>query len=305
VEIINRLDDEVDVVASGHSHRFTNALVKSKNHKKILVTQAFWHGEAYADIDLIIDPATKDVVDKRAHIKATKRDEGPGQKPDLQVAQLVEQADALAEARFKSMIKRGIKDPIGIACKEIWKKPNSEGESALGNLVADAYRQAGGTHFAFVQLGGIRANIIGKGKVTWRDLFCVQPFMNKLVKLKLTGQQIYELLNQQWYGRSSPMFLQVSGLRYTWDEGFTPPRIVGIWDNEGNPVKKASTYTVTVNSFLAKGGDNFTLFREIEAKNMICLNVSDFVALVDYIEKKSQPFSSKSKDRITKIRRRQ
>ena len=53
--------DEIDVVVSGHAHSFTNALVANANGKPILVTQAFASGTAYADIDLAIDPARREV----------------------------------------------------------------------------------------------------------------------------------------------------------------------------------------------------------------------------------------------------
>ena len=297
VEIVNRLDGEVDVVISGHSHKFTNALVNSKNHKKVLVTQAIWHGEAYADIDLMIDPATRDVVSKRAQIKTADRAAGSAKNPDLQVCELVKQA----EARVNQIIlPRYIKEVIGQAKRDISKAQNDAGESDLGKLVADAQREAGQTQFAFVNPGGIRADKIAEGDVTWGDLFCVQPFRNKLVIVKLTGQQIYELLTQQWYGRSSPMFLQVSGLCYTWDAGYTPPRILGVKDEKGKPINKASTYTVTVNDFLAKGGDKFSVLEKVK-KVEVKEHSKELDALITYIEKYPTVFYIKTAKRIIKV----
>src|SRR4051794_13128940 len=58
-DIVSRLDDEVDVVVSGHAHQFTNALLPTQHGKDILVTQAFSAGTAYADIDLDIDLRSK------------------------------------------------------------------------------------------------------------------------------------------------------------------------------------------------------------------------------------------------------
>ena len=79
--IVSRLDDDVDVVVSGHAHSFTNALVKNQNGKEILVTQAFSAGTAFGDIDLTIDRRTKDVVAKSAAIVTTFGDAGPGRTP--------------------------------------------------------------------------------------------------------------------------------------------------------------------------------------------------------------------------------
>src|SRR5262249_38598253 len=81
LDIINRLDDEIDVVISGHTHAFTNALIPNAHGKQILVTQAFSFGRDYDDVDLLIDPVSKDVVSKTAKIVVAFGDAGPGLTP--------------------------------------------------------------------------------------------------------------------------------------------------------------------------------------------------------------------------------
>ena len=78
---------------------------------------------------------------------------------------------------------------VGTAAKTIRRTQNESGESELGNLIADAQRAAMRTDFAFMNPGGIRADI-EQGEVTWGELFAVQPFGNNLVKMTLTGEQI-------------------------------------------------------------------------------------------------------------------
>jgi 5'-nucleotidase len=292
------------VVVSGHSHNFTNAYIEKiekRNGKKILVTQTCGQGEAYGEIDLKIDRDSHEVVDKKAQIKSALMNAGPGLCPDPQVSKLVENAEALAEARIKSMLKRDIKDPIGSAAEDIYKKQKGAVESALGNLVADVQRAAGKTNFAFVNLGSIRADKIAKGRVTWKDLFCVQPFRNKLVRISLKGEQICKLLEQQWADPNKPEFLQISGLSYKYTDN--PFKVVELKDDAGDPIEENVVYTATVNKYLAGGGDGFTLLRDLKDIDIVELNVSDFVALVDYIEKNPPLFSSKG--RITKIDKRQ
>lgn len=92
-DIVARLDDEVDVVVSGHAHQFTNAIFRNRNGKEILVTQAFSAGTAYGDIDLDIDRRSKDVVAKSASIITTFADAGPGLTPHPEVAELVMTAE--------------------------------------------------------------------------------------------------------------------------------------------------------------------------------------------------------------------
>ena len=289
VDIVNRLDDEVDVVVSGHAHSFTNALLSNANGKPILVTQAFSAGTAYADIDLEIDRKTKDVVAKTASIITTFADEGPGLTPDARAARLT----AAAEEKVAPLVNQ----VIGVTQNDILDDQNAAGESALGNLIADAQRAAMGTDFAFMNPGGIRADLSG-GDVTWGDLFTVQPFGNSLVKIELTGQQIYDLLNQQWAGQPFPHILQISGLTYTWDNNLPDAnRIVEI-RKDGVPIDLAALYTVTANSFIAAGGDNFTVFTQ--GVNPVGGPI-DLDALIEYIEDLPQPFSAAIEERITRV----
>jgi len=147
-------------------------------------------------------------VNKSAKIIVTRAERGPGLKPDTSIAALVEKA----EAKTRPLTRR----VVGEAKSGISRAPNPAGESVLGNFIADAQRAAMGTDFAFTNPEGIRAGIEA-GKVTWGDLYTVQPFNNYLVKMELTGQQVMDLLNQQWAGQPYPRMLQISGLTYTWN----------------------------------------------------------------------------------------
>ena len=287
--IVLRLDDEVDVVMSGHAHSFTNTLLKNQNDKEILVTQAFSAGTAYADIDVEIDRASKDIVQKSARIVTTYGDAGAGLTPDAEVAALVAQA----EQTVAPLVNR----VIGTAAANITRSQNSAGESALGNLIADAQRAAMGTDFAFMNPGGIRADI-DSGPLTWGELFTVQPFGNSLVKMELSGQQIYDLLNQQWLNQPFPRMLQVSGLAYTWDNARpVGDRIIEVRQN-GMPINRASVYTLTANSFIAAGGDNFTLFTQ--GVNVVG-GAIDLDALIQFVGGLAQPFSAAVEGRTTRL----
>ena len=289
VNIVSRLDNEVDVVMSGHAHSFTNAILKNNGGKDILVTQAFSAGTAYADIDVEIDPATKDIVKKSAQIVTTYGDAGPGLTPDTQVAELVAQA----EQTVAPLVNR----VVGTAQANITRTQTSAGESALGNLIADSQRAAMNTDFAFMNPGGIRADL-NAGPVTWGELFTIQPFGNSLVKMELTGQQIYDLLNQQWLSQPFPRILQISGLTYTWDNARpVGNRIVEVRRN-GAPINLAQHYSVTANSFIAAGGDNFIVFSQ--GANRVG-GPLDLDALIAYISALPQPFSATLESRIARI----
>src|SRR6185295_12079139 len=115
---------------------------------------------------------------------------------------------------------------------------------------------------AFTHPGGIRNDMprSADGTVTYADLFAVQPFGNVLVTLTFTGAQIKTLLEQQWLNQPRPRILKVSrGFSYTWDDrrpagNFVEAASITL---SGEPIDPGGRYRVTVNGFLADGGDNF------------------------------------------------
>lgn len=263
VDIVQRLDDEVDVVISGHTHQPYNCTIDNK-----LVTSAFSFGRLVTKIDLTIDRATGEVVSMSADNRIVTRDVP---KDNLLTA-LIAKYQAIA-APLENRV-------IGSITATITRTNNAAGESALGDVIADAQLYAttdpgnGGAVIAFMNPGGIRADLTyasspageGDGFVTYGESFTVQPFGNNLVTLTLTGAQIDTLLEQQFVGCGQPLngqkVLQVSnGFTYSWSlsapacNKVDPASIM----LNGVQINPAGSYRVTVNSFLADGGDNFSV----------------------------------------------
>ena len=290
VDIVAELDDEVDLVVSGHSHSFTNALLTNKNGQEILVTQSFSASTAYADISLSVDQKSGDVTEKSASIVTTWGDQAPGTTPNAEVAELVSDAEALTAPLVNQV--------VGDAPLDITRTQNAAGESALGNWIADAQRAAMGPDFGFMNPGGIRADLAA-GPVTWGDLFTIQPFGNSLVQMTLTGEQIDLLLEQQWLNQTSPRMLQISGLSYTWDSAAPNGAKVGeIRDASGVLLDPAALYTVTVNSFIAAGGDNFAV---LPLGTDRVGGAVDLDALIEYIEATGGRVTAEIEGRITRL----
>ncbi|MFZ5895212.1 MAG: bifunctional metallophosphatase/5'-nucleotidase [Myxococcota bacterium] len=295
--IVSKLDDEVDLVISGHSHAFTNALVPTASGHQILVTQAFSASTAYADIDLELDRASGDVLSKTARIVTTYSDQAPGNVRDPAVQAIVEQAKALTAP----LVNR----PIANFSADVTRTQTTAGESALGNLIADAQRAAMGTDFAFMNPGGIRADLLyaksannpadADGVALWGELFTIQPFGNSLVRLNMTGQQIYDLLNQQF---AVNRFLQISGLTYTWDASLPAANRIVEVRKDGSPIDRAAIYTVTANNFIAAGGDGFTTF--LSGTGNVG-GLIDLDAFIDYLSTLPQPFTPPALGRITRL----
>jgi 5'-nucleotidase len=118
---------------------------------------------------------------------------------------------------------------------------------------------------AFTNPGGIRSDITKRddGPVTYADVFAAQPFRNQLVTMWLTGQQIKDALEQQWADPKRPRILQVSrGFSFAWDGSKSDgERIIAErMTLNGTTIDPAARYRVTVNNYLAEGGDGFAAF---------------------------------------------
>ena len=129
--------------------------------------------------------------------------------------------------------------------------------------------------------GGLRANLTAAadGAVRYEDLFAVQPFYNNLVTLTLSGAQIVEILEQQWLGQPRARVLQVSrGFGYSWDNAKPAgQRVVpGSVMLDGKALDAATSYRVTVNSFLADGGDSFAAFKQGRERKTGAMDVDAF-----------------------------
>ncbi len=286
--IIDNLSDEIDVVVTGHTHQFTNAFLKNKNGKVMLVTQSFSASTAFGQIDLQLDRKTRDVVGMTGKIMTTWADQGPGLTPDPAVRAMVDQAEALVAP----LVNR----EVGTAAQAILRAQNAAGESALGNLIADAQRSSVNADFAFMNPGGIRADM-NAGIITWGALFTIQPFANDVVSMRLTGAQVYELLNQQWVGQTSPRMMQISGLTYSWDNALPTGSKVTEVRRGGALIGMADLFTIACNSFMASGGDNFTVLRNGIDR---VVGPVDLDALVTFVTNHSQPIDYAIEGRITR-----
>lgn len=260
VDVANKLDPDVDVIVSAHSHQFTNAFVG-----KMLITQARSYGTAIADIDLTVDLASGDIIRKRARIKDTTHE---GVAPAKDVSAMVAAYEQASATRLNRVVG------------EVGVDMSSEhgAETMLGDMIADAQRESVKADVAFMNPGGVRSGL-PKGKVTWGQVFTAQPFNNQVTVLKMTAGQIKAALEQQWGPGDRETILYPSGITYNFDAG----RPVGdrVWNMQfAVPPAGDQTYQVALNSFLAGGGDGFTAFAAIKDRT---LGPNDLDALIGYI----------------------
>jgi 5'-nucleotidase len=257
VDIVAKLDKAVDLVVSGHTHRAYRCVIDGR-----LVTSADKFGTIVTEIEIEIDRKTRDVVSARADNLIVRTDV---------YAKDPEQTALIAA--YDALVKPLAERPVGSITATLSREEGPTGESVLGDIIADAQLAAtrsphdGGAVIAFTNAGGIRTGVpkIGDGTVTYADLFAAQPFGNTLVTLTMTGAQIKTLLEQQWLNQPKPRILQVSkGFSYTWDDKRPPGDFVAAdaITLDERPLDPAARYRVTVNSFLADGGDGFSMLKE-------------------------------------------
>ena len=254
VDIVRRLSSDVDVVVSGHAHGFTNALIANSAGHPILVTQAFSASTAYADIDLAISRKTRDVVEKSASVVTTWADSGPGLTPDR----------ARGDNRGgRGQGRRAARQPVDRSrAGGYYRRGKCGGRVNDGQPDRGCPTPANERSIRFHESGWHPSGLLA-GEVTWGELFTVQPFGNDLLSMDLTGAQIKRLLEQQWAGTTPPRILKTSGLTYTWDAARpVNQRVVEVRDADNQLLGDATVYRVTVNSFIASGGDNFTVLTE-------------------------------------------
>ncbi len=268
IDITRRFDRAVDVVISGHTHQAYICRIEGR-----LLTSAGSYGRALTAIELTLDRETRDVTAASAvnHVVRSDVPENP-----LLAALAARQAQLL----------RTLDRAVGRITQPIPNIPNSDGESPLGQLIADAHLEAtadAGAEVAFMNPGGIRVplDFNGEGAITYSALYAVQPFGNHLVTLTLSGEQLLQLLEQQW-SINGLRRLQISkGSGFVWNPDAPAGQRIAR-DSvviNGQPLQAARDYRVTVNNYLADGGDNLPILRE--GRNRVA-GITSLDALVAY-----------------------
>jgi len=255
--IVAQLDPAIDVVISGHTHNFTNALWPDRTGKPVLVVQGYSFGVAFGELTLKLDSGNGRVVAKAARVVPTWDDAGAGLHPDAAISQLVRDAQGAVGPRVARVVAHS---PVNLT-----RSMSPAGESVLGDLVADAQRAALGADISLMNAGGLRADLPA-GNLTWGDVLTLHPFGNRILALDMTGAQVLEVLEEQWSADpvAIPRILRTSGLYYEWDPAKPAgAHVVEACDSHHQALRPAGNYRVAVNDFLVGGGDDFKGFSGI------------------------------------------
>ena len=268
VDIVERTRDDVDLFITGHTHQAYNCVIDGR-----VVTSAASNGRLVTRINMEVSRKTKDVTSVSAENVIVTQTVAK----DPVITALIAKYNAFAAPLSNRIIGSITADFVRGASRGV--------ESNIGRLIADAMLDAtddpntGNAEIAFMNPGGIREDFLvsdiaageAPGQVTFGEMFIVQPFGNAMVTMDMTGTQIDTALEAQWIGVNpvpGNKLLQVS-------EGFTYSYSAAVAANPANagnvvdintimlngvPIDPNGVYRVTVNSFIADGGDQFPVF---------------------------------------------
>ena len=273
--ILARMSPDVDVVVSGHTHAdYICELPTSDPARKVLLTSAGLYGKELTEITLSIDPAAHRVTARSARNLIVQSQPFNSAKGPVALSPLVPayapRADIAAYVqRYVDAAKAFATRPVGKLSgpAERGEAPAGSTGGPLAHLIADsqlAATRGAGAQIAFMNPYGVRAALVpaADGTVTFGDIYLVQPFGNALVTETLTGAEIKAVLEQGFDAIGPEQVLAPSaGFVFRYDRRQpVGSRVTAITLN-GKPLDPAASYRVTVNGFLALGGDGFTVFK--------------------------------------------
>jgi 5'-nucleotidase len=265
-QIAAGLDKRVGVIVSAHTHQPYICRMSGK-----LVTSAASFGRVVTDIDLTIDTKSRKITGSSAKNVIVTQDVNK----DPAASAILKKYTDLSAPLANKVIGSATGDLL--SARGTPNGQNAAGEQPMGDLIADAMLEAtspsdfGGAVAAFMNAGGVRSSILRNtisggeqvGEITYGEAFTVQPFGNTLVVKTCTGQQIYDVLNQQFNNPSAGsnrIMLPSANVRYTWSGTQVVDGTVS-FDGGKTFISKAASYRVAMNNFMADGGDGYTVFK--------------------------------------------
>ncbi len=293
-DIVHRTSDAVDLFVTGHTHNAYNCMLPNAANRNVPVSSATSQGRLFTDIDMTISRATKNPVQITVNNEIVTRNVTPAADMTALIAKYNVFAGPIA-----AVVVGHITGPLTRT------SINTGGESTMGRLIADAQLASTlgvGGQIAFMNPGGIRADLDFTGAVTHGQAFAVQPFSNIVTTKTFTGAQIKAILEQQFKtsaGGTRTLILPVSaGFTYSWSASAAVNSKVSNMMLNGVLIDMATTYRVTANNFLAGGGDDFPGFNAVTAFDT---GLDDLVALEQYLGAHDPYSPVLAPDRITRL----
>ncbi|MDH7499474.1 MAG: bifunctional UDP-sugar hydrolase/5'-nucleotidase [candidate division NC10 bacterium] len=244
----------IDLIVGGHSH---TRIERPERVGSTLIVQAFQWGLYLGRVDLEL--RGKQIV----HAKGQLIPVSSQIDPDPLFTSLLMHC---YEKRARPMME----EVVGYAPTPLLRQ---EGESLIGNLLADSFQAFTRADLALFNQGGIRADIPA-GPITVGKIFEVIPFSNQVMTTDLTGEQVQSLFDQLASRGGGDA---ISGAQFRISQGRAEGILIG-----GQPLQTQKLYRVAANEFMMAGGDQFEILKQ--GKNTQSYGL-DRQALIDYLQK--------------------
>ena len=270
IDLARGLDSgSVDLIVSGHTHSLINTVVNG-----IPIVQARSSGAGIAVVDFVrVSGAGVTRREARARIETPFADR-------IRLDPALVDALRLSQASVSVLTDR----PVARFGTELRR---TGAEHGLGRLIADAQRNIAKADVALVNNGGIRADV-SAGLATYGDLYRVEPFQNRLMRLAVSGEVLKQALEHALTGDGPDA--HVAGIVVWYDAGKpVGRRIKKLQLANGKDVDDGRTYTLAVSDFLAAGGSGYVM---LTGKPSGEVGVTDLDALIQYLAVLRQPISA-------------
>ncbi|MDQ0156950.1 5'-nucleotidase/2',3'-cyclic-nucleotide 2'-phosphodiesterase/3'-nucleotidase/5'-nucleotidase [Robertmurraya andreesenii] len=283
----------IDIIVGGHSHTaLAKPVLIHEKAEPTVIVQAGQYGEYMGTLNVTFDENGVIVKQDGKLIPIAK------QAADPEAAKLLK--------KYSDKISKVRNTPLGATAEEFLDNPRTLGdhskpsvrknETPLGNVITDgmlakAKQYSPDVIMALHNGGGIRAPI-NKGEITVGEVIEALPFGFTLATMKITGAELKQAFERslESYPREDSGFLHVSGAKVKFDSSKPAgKRVISIQYFDGEkyvPIQDDKTYTVATNTFTAKGGDGFDVFRKIYKEGRITdLGLSDWEILAEHLKK--------------------
>ncbi|GAA3659306.1 bifunctional metallophosphatase/5'-nucleotidase [Nonomuraea antimicrobica] len=268
---------DIDAIITGHWHAlFNNCMIPDPAGNPRPVVEAANHGRLINELNLQLDPRTGDVI--RSATTSVNHPVTRDVTPDPAMVRLVDYWQGRAAQTYAR--------PVGQITGDITRTRAADGESTLGNLLADAeYADAvradrGPVDLALVATAPVKGSnslrgdlrfakgtnaADADGTVLFGEAWAAYGYANPVLTVSLTGRQLEQALEQQWQTqadgtvRFSPLAVS-SGVRYSFDAS----RQVGDRVHPANvqiggaPLDTGRTYRVAALAYTLIGADGFS-----------------------------------------------
>lgn len=278
--------DGIDILIDGHSHVTLDKVSK----KGTIIVSSGQYGEHLGKLTIEYN-SEKDKVTVKENTLITKEDTA-NIIPDSAIAEKIakiqqEQNEILSEKVASTFV-----DLVGE------KKDIRTNSTNLGNLCADAHLMAVPDADIAIMNGGCIRETIKQGDVTKGDILAAVPYSNIIYTKKVTGAQLKEILEHAFslLPEADGRFPQIGGFTVKVDADAEPgSRILSVILNDGSELDVDSTYLLSINDYLAEGGDDYPVLDSLPIEG-IYTSVEE--ALITYLNSTDMEQYKTSEKRI-------